>query len=139
MEQTWIIDNVEALPEIARAILHAISPKKNIAFYGQMGAGKTTTIKALCSALGVTETTSSPTFSIVNTYIGNSTIFHFDLFRIQKTEELEGIGFLEYLETNNYVFIEWPELVEEILDEYDFARIKITSLNANSRQLQLTR
>ncbi len=139
MEQTWIIDNVEALPEIVRAILHAISPKKNIAFYGQMGAGKTTTIKALCSALGVTETTSSPTFSIVNTYIGNSTIFHFDLFRIQKTEELEGIGFLEYLETNNYVFIEWPELVEEILDEYDFARIKITSLNANSRQLQLTR
>lgn len=138
MEQTWIIDNVDGLPEIARAILHAISPKKNIAFYGQMGAGKTTTVKALCSALGVTETTSSPTFAIVNTYIGNSTIYHFDLFRIQKTEELEGIGFLEYLETNNYVFIEWPELVEEILDEYEFARIKITTLDANSRQLHLT-
>lgn len=138
MEQTWIIDNVDDLPEIARAILHAISPKKNIAFYGQMGAGKTTTVKALCSALGVTETTSSPTFAIVNTYIGNSTIYHFDLFRIQKTEELEGIGFLEYLETNNYVFIEWPELVEEILDEYEFARLKITTLDANSRQLHLT-
>ena len=138
MEQTWIIDNVDGLPEIARAILHAISPKKNIAFYGQMGAGKTTTVKALCSALGVTETTSSPTFAIVNTYIGNSTIYHFDLFRIQKTEELEGIGFLEYLETNNYVFIEWPELVEEILDEYEFARLKITTLDANSRQLHLT-
>jgi len=138
VEQTWIIDNVDGLPEIARAILHAISPKKNIAFYGQMGAGKTTTVKALCSALGVTETTSSPTFAIVNTYIGNSTIYHFDLFRIQKTEELEGIGFLEYLETNNYVFIEWPELVEEILDEYEFARIKITTLDANSRQLHLT-
>jgi len=138
VEQTWIIDNVDGLPEIAQAILHAISPKKNIAFYGQMGAGKTTTVKALCSALGVTETTSSPTFAIVNTYIGSSTIYHFDLFRIQKTEELEGIGFLEYLETNNYVFIEWPELVEEILDEYEFARIKITTLDANSRQLHLT-
>ena len=89
MEQTWTVAHVDELPQIAEQILHIISPTKKIAFYGQMGAGKTTLIKALCLKLGVAETTSSPTFSIVNAYEGIDTIYHFDLFRLNKMEELQ--------------------------------------------------
>lgn len=137
MEQTWTVAHVDELPQIAEQILNAISPTKKIAFYGQMGAGKTTLIKALCLQLGVTETTSSPTFSIVNEYLGYKKIYHFDLFRINKIDELGEIGFLEYLENRNHVFIEWPEIIESILDEYQFARITIQPISENERKIIL--
>jgi len=137
VEQTWTVAHVDELPQIAEQILNAISPTKKIAFYGQMGAGKTTLIKALCLQLGVTETTSSPTFSIVNEYLGYKKIYHFDLFRINKIDELGEIGFLEYLENRNHVFIEWPEIIESILDEYQFARITIQPISENERKIIL--
>jgi len=137
VEQTWTVAHVDELPQIAEQILNAISPTKKIAFYGQMGAGKTTLIKALCLQLGVTETTSSPTFSIVNEYLGHEKIYHFDLFRINKIDELGEIGFLEYLENRNHVFIEWPEIIESILDEYQFARITIQPISENERKIIL--
>ena len=137
MEQTWTVAHVDELPQIAEQILHIISPTKKIAFYGQMGAGKTTLIKALCLKLGVAETTSSPTFSIVNAYEGIDTIYHFDLFRLNKMEELQEIGFAEYLESNHYLFIEWPEIIESVLDEYGFARIVLETENNAARNIKL--
>ncbi len=109
-------------------IAHSVSDLKSIAaqwlaknpnpticlINGEMGAGKTTFIKEICSALGVTETISSPTFSLVNEYISDSgmSIYHFDLYRLNDEEELYDLGFEEYLDQKHYVFIEWPEIGE---------------------------
>ncbi|MBK9456389.1 MAG: tRNA (adenosine(37)-N6)-threonylcarbamoyltransferase complex ATPase subunit type 1 TsaE [Chitinophagales bacterium] len=138
MEQTWLSHSVDDLPQIAEELINAISPLKKIAFYGQMGAGKTTFIKTICSTLGVTEPTSSPTFSIVNEYTGKSKIFHFDLFRINNPAELQEIGFIEYLENNDYVFIEWPEIIEPIFEDYQFVQIHITTIAAQERKIQVS-
>lgn len=138
MEQTWLSHSVDDLPQIAEEVINAISPLKKIAFYGQMGAGKTTFIKTICLTLGVTEPTSSPTFSIVNEYTGNSKIYHFDLFRINNPAELQEIGFIEYLENNDYVFIEWPEIIEPIFEDYQFVQIHITTIAAQERKIQVS-
>lgn len=91
-----------------------------------MGAGKTTLIKYMCSALGSTDEISSPSFSIVNHYktVLDKNIFHFDFFRIKSPEEATNIGFEEYLEGDNYCFIEWPEIVSKLIFT-DFVRVKI--------------
>ena len=137
VEQIWTSNSVDDLPQIAAALLKLAGDNRKFAFYGQMGAGKTTFIKAISAALGVNEATSSPTFSIVNEYAGNYTIYHFDLFRLNDIQELQEIGFAEYLETNHYVFIEWPELIEPVLNEYEFIRIRIQTLSATSRIISL--
>src|SRR5690606_31327712 len=89
------------------------------AFYGSMGAGKTTFIKALCEELGVTETVGSPTFAIINEYKGREgmPIFHFDFYRINKLEEVFDFGYEDYFYSGNLCFIEWPELVESVLPD----------------------
>lgn len=89
------------------------------AFYGGMGAGKTTLIKAICRRLGSTDTVTSPTFSLINEYTdptGNS-MYHFDFYRIEKKEEILDFGYEEYIYSGELCFIEWPELVEELLPE----------------------
>lgn len=138
MEKTWLSHSVDDLPRIAEELIAAISPLKKIAFYGQMGAGKTTLIKSICLVLGVTEPTSSPTFSIVNEYKGKSKIYHFDLFRINNPAELQEIGFIEYLENNDYVFIEWPEIIEPVYEDYPFALIHITTISSQERKIHVT-
>ena len=138
MEQTWLSHSVDDLPQIAEEVINAISPLKKIAFYGQMGAGKTTFIKTICLTLGVTEPTSSPTFSIVNEYTGKSKIYHFDLFRINNPAELQEIGFIEYLENDDYVFIEWPEIIEPVFEDYQFVQIHITTISAQERKIQVS-
>ena len=101
---------------VARMILSSYPDRRIFTFTGDLGAGKTTLIKSFCESLGVKEGTRSPSFAIVNEYDGDDgKIYHFDLYRLKHTEELEEIGYTEYLDSGAYCFIEWPELAEELL------------------------
>lgn len=102
----------EDAPHVAEALLRACPDSRVFTFEGPMGVGKTTLIKALCAALGVASGMASPSFSIVNQYAGRDgdPVFHFDLYRLERPEELEGIGFTEYLDSGHYCFVEWPAL-----------------------------
>ena len=104
------------LPEAAREFIRNIGDRRVFAFYGKMGAGKTTFIKAVCEQLGVTDVVTSPTFAIVNEYETSShPIFHFDFYRIKKLEEVYDMGYEDYFYSDALCFIEWPELIEEVL------------------------
>jgi tRNA threonylcarbamoyladenosine biosynthesis protein TsaE len=107
---TIAMDHIDNVPAAAQAVIGALGNSRIVACHGDLGAGKTTLIKAICRQLGVTHEMSSPTFAIVNEYAGTSPIYHFDLYRLEKEEELDGIGFEEYLDSGNWCFIEWPEL-----------------------------
>ena len=109
---------------------------KIILINGEMGAGKTTLIKQILEGLNVVDNISSPTFSIINEYRtkGQDIIYHMDLYRINRLEELEGIGFFEYLESGNLCFIEWGEIVENIIGE-DYNKFNL-SVNNNLRILE---
>lgn len=102
----------EDAPAVAEALLRACPGSRVFTFNGPLGAGKTTLIKALCGQLGVEGGMASPSFSIVNEYRtrDGDPVYHFDLYRLGKAEELGGIGFTEYLDSGHYCFVEWPEL-----------------------------
>ncbi len=108
---------LEDSDEWAAALLSACSERRIFTFRGQLGVGKTTLIKLLCAELGVTSKMSSPSYSIVNEYrtATGGTVYHFDLYRLKNAEELDGIGFLEYLDSGNYCFVEWPELAKRVM------------------------
>ena len=113
------IRNLSEINIVAKQFIDRIGNEKVFAFYGSMGAGKTTFIKAMCEELGVKETITSPTFAIINEYKdgeGNS-IYHFDFYRINKLEEAFDFGYEDYFYSGNLCFIEWPELVESLLPE----------------------
>ena len=126
MQHTIKINTLEDLPNAAKQLLKLCAEKKIVAFYGAMGAGKTTFVKALCKQLGVTDNANSPTFSLVNEYhtSSGSTIFHFDFYRIKSINEAYDLGYEDYFYSNNYCFIEWPEKVEELLPE-DVVKVSI--------------
>jgi tRNA threonylcarbamoyladenosine biosynthesis protein TsaE len=119
--------------EIARKILDEYQDERVFAFYGDLGAGKTTLIKALCNVLGVTEEVTSPSFAIINEYEsgGVDLIYHFDFYRIKKLEEVLDIGYEEYLYSGYYCFLEWAEKIEELLPGR-FVSITITK-NENDK------
>ncbi|MEO8733075.1 MAG: tRNA (adenosine(37)-N6)-threonylcarbamoyltransferase complex ATPase subunit type 1 TsaE, partial [Flavobacteriales bacterium] len=108
---------LEDSDEWAAALLSACSERRIFTFRGQLGVGKTTLIKLLCTELGVTSEMSSPSYSIVNEYrtATGGTVYHFDLYRLKNAEELDGIGFLEYLDSGHYCFVEWPELAKGVM------------------------
>ncbi len=119
MKKEWFCKSVKGLEQVSRELMKQYPGKYVFALYGAMGAGKTTFVKSLCKELGVIENVSSPTFSIINEYKtekGNS-VFHFDFYRINKIEEAYDIGYEDYFYREEYCFIEWPELVEELLPE----------------------
>lgn len=128
----------EALPAAAKTFLEAVGNHRVIAFYGGMGAGKTTFIAALCRELGVTEPVTSPTFAIVNEYAvsDKSSIYHFDFYRIKRLEEAYDIGFEDYLYSGHLCLIEWPELIEELLPD-DTLRVHITVADDGSRSIDI--
>lgn len=128
-----------SLNQIDIAVKHILeqSNSKVLLFNAEMGTGKTTLIKALVKALGCSDDVSSPTFSLVNEYLGeHSKLYHFDLYRIEDTNELYDFGIETYFEENAYVFVEWPQLLEPILD-VDYQVVEI-SLDENlNRVLEL--
>lgn len=112
------IDNLDNIREAAHRFIAAIGESTVIAFYGKMGAGKTTFIKAVCEELGVDDVITSPTFAIVNEYRSDATgelIYHFDFYRIKKLDEVYDMGYEDYFYSGALCFIEWPELIEELL------------------------
>jgi tRNA threonylcarbamoyladenosine biosynthesis protein TsaE len=114
MLQTYILED---LPEIASQIV-AGAESKTILFYGEMGVGKTTLIKEVAKRLGVNDMISSPTYAIVNEYeLKNDKLFHFDCYRLKSEEEALDMGIEDYLYSNHWNLIEWPERIENILPE----------------------
>jgi tRNA threonylcarbamoyladenosine biosynthesis protein TsaE len=112
-----VIKEKRQLPEAAKKLLTHAGNNKIFAFYGSMGAGKTTFIKTICKVLGAVDLVSSPTFTLVNEYktTDGASLYHIDFYRIKKLEEVFDFGVEEYLTGESYCFMEWPELVEEIL------------------------
>ena len=131
-----IVFSKEQLSEVASQLLAHFGESKIFTFTGNLGAGKTTFITALCHQLGSKDDISSPTFSIVNEYHGDKgKIYHFDLYRLKNIEEAIDIGFEEYIYSNNYCFIEWPEKVTEILPNTMVVNCELSYISMNERRL----
>lgn len=126
MKQRIISKCTDDLPAVAEKLLEVHNGKKVFAFFAAMGAGKTTFIHQLCKQLEVVDTVSSPTFAIINEYMTrkNQSIYHFDFYRIKKLPEAVDLGSEEYFYSGSYCFIEWPELIEELLPE-DAVKVSI--------------
>jgi len=134
MNTNYSLDN---LSEIATAIIATVK-NKTVLFYGEMGVGKTTLIKEICKQLGVVDTISSPTFSLVNEYktAKEATVFHFDFYRITDPEEALDMGIEEYLYRNDWCLIEWPQNVENLLP-LESVEIHLSLLENGQRNVQL--
>ena len=131
------VQSESELAQAARTFVQAMDQATVFAFYGKMGAGKTTFIKALCEALGVSDVVNSPTFSIVNEYRSDTTgelVYHFDFYRIEKLEEVYDMGYEDYFYSGALCFIEWPELVEELLPG-DAVKVTVTEAEDGSRYI----
>lgn len=134
MEITFSLEEISA---VAKQIIDQ-KPNKVILFHGEMGVGKTTLIKQLCKNLGVLETTSSPTFSLVNEYqtIDNQVVYHFDFYRLKQEIEALDMGVDDYLYSGNWCFIEWAEKIPNLIPE-EHSVLTIELLPDNKRFLRL--
>lgn len=131
------IPNLQALPSTAQTIINALGNKRVITLSGNLGAGKTTLVKALAQHLGTTETVSSPTYSLVNEYhYGNNIIYHLDLYRLETLDEALAIGIEDYLYSGNYCFVEWANIIVPLLPN-NTAHITITANPNQTRTLIL--
>ena len=138
------IQNIETIREAAREFISHIGERKVFAFYGKMGAGKTTFVKAICEELGVQDVITSPTFAIVNEYEAALTshpspltlpfIYHFDFYRIKKLEEVYDMGYEDYFYSGALCFIEWPELIEDLLPD-DAVKVNIEENDDGTRTI----
>lgn len=134
------INSISEIGEAAKQFIQSMGNRKVFAFYGKMGAGKTTFTKAVCEELGVEDVITSPTFSILNEYTSNTEllqpsvqpIFHFDFYRIKKLDEFFDMGGEDYFYSGHICFIEWPELIEQVLPD-DAVKVKIEELEDGSR------
>ena len=137
-EETIIVNGLEEYPEAARRFTGFLDKGNIFAFYGKMGSGKTTFIKSICEELGVEDSINSPTFAIVNEYMSGEedTIFHFDFYRIKSIAEVYNMGYEEYIYSDAYCFIEWPELIEELLPE-ETVRVYITEESDGTRIIRM--
>ena len=133
------IKNKRELPAAARKILKHFQEKRIFAFYGAMGAGKTTFIKALCKSLGAADLVSSPSFTLINEYrrSDGGSLYHIDLYRIKNRNEMLDLGIEEYFSSGSYCFIEWPEMIEEILPS-GTVNVKITVGKNEERILEIS-
>lgn len=128
---------LETIEQVAKIFCDQIKDKKLFLLYGEMGAGKTNFIKAICKQLKVKQEVTSPTFTIVNEYnsMQFKTIYHFDLYRIENIKELDEIGFIEYINSDALVFIEWAEKLNNYLPD-DYHAIKIEIIDNNTRLIE---
>lgn len=133
MEFEYDLNNLEKASEFVLK-----NSKSNILlFSGVIGAGKTTLVKQLCKNLGVIDTVNSPTYSLINEYITKeSTVFHIDLFRIEKIEEINSLGLLDYLASKNKVIIEWPEIIIDQLNQ-NYSHITIDYIRDDKRKITI--
>ena len=112
------IPSLDKIADAAREFVEQIGDKRVFAFYGGMGAGKTTFIKAVCEQLGVKDAVTSPTFAIVNEYASDfGPVYHFDFYRIKNQTEVMDLGFDDYAYSGNFCLMEWPELIEDLLPD----------------------
>jgi len=133
------INSLETISEAAKQFVACMGRASVFAFYGKMGSGKTTFIKAICEELGVDDVITSPTFAIVNEYRSDDTcelIYHFDFYRIKKIEEVYDMGYEDYFYSGAICFVEWPELIEELLPA-DAVKVTITETDDGSRIVKL--
>ena len=131
------INSLDTIQDAAKSFVQNMGDNTVFAFYGKMGAGKTTFIKAVCECLGVKDVINSPTFAIVNEYrsAAGELIYHFDFYRIKKLEEVYDMGYEDYFYSGALCFIEWPELIEELLPE-DAVRVTITENETGTRDIK---
>ena len=133
------IQSLDHIHEAAREFIAAMGDNTVFALYGKMGAGKTTFVKALCQELGVEDVVTSPTFAVINEYrsdIAGELIYHLDFYRIKKLEEVYDMGYEDYFYSGALCFIEWPELVEELLPG-NTVKVTIEELEDGSRKLTM--
>jgi tRNA threonylcarbamoyladenosine biosynthesis protein TsaE len=132
---TLSIEHSSDLPAAAGELLGQNAKSRIFLFYGEMGSGKTTFIKAICQALGVTDMVSSPTFSIVNEYRSPSgPVYHFDFYRLKRENEALDLGYEDYLSSGNYCFIEWPEKISSLLPQ-DVIKIHMEITGDSQRRI----
>jgi tRNA threonylcarbamoyladenosine biosynthesis protein TsaE len=132
-----IIHSLEDIKRAASEFVALIGNRRIFAFYGHMGAGKTTFIKAICEELGVTDAVSSPTFAIVNEYASTmGSIYHFDFYRIKRSSEVLDLGFEDYAYSGNLCLMEWPELIEEFLPE-ETVEVHIEEIEGGKRRVMV--
>ncbi len=133
MEITYSLHDVD---DVAEKLIEAVN-SKTILLYGEMGVGKTTLVKSLAKALGSTYDISSPTYSIVNEYeVKDGVLYHFDLYRLNDIEEVYNFGIEEYLYSENWIIIEWPELIEPLLTD-DFNAVFLKEKTQQIRKIEL--
>lgn len=137
-EYTIKIKGLEDYPQAAREFIGQMQGARVFAFYGKMGSGKTTLIKSICEELGVEDSINSPTFAIVNEYEDREhrTIFHFDFYRIKSLEEVYNMGYEEYVYSDAICFMEWPELIEELLPE-ETTKVYIEENSQGEREVRI--
>jgi tRNA threonylcarbamoyladenosine biosynthesis protein TsaE len=136
--QTIAINSLDELGSAAKNFISLVKGSRIFAFYGPVGSGKTTLIKAICRELGAVDVVTSPTFALVNEYRTRSgeMLYHLDLYRVNSVEELFDLGYEEYFYSNSIIFIEWPEKAEVLLPE---STIKVTleETSANARLVKI--
>lgn len=132
-----IIPSLDKISDAAQEFVAQIGDKRVFAFYGGMGAGKTTFIKAICEQLGVSDAVTSPTFAIVNEYASNiGPIYHFDFYRIKNQTEVMDLGFDDYAYSGNLCLMEWPELIEDLLPD-DTVNVHIAETENGTRMVTI--
>jgi tRNA threonylcarbamoyladenosine biosynthesis protein TsaE len=130
------IASIAELKDAAANLINHFPEQRVFAFYGKMGAGKTTFIQSICRHLGSDDNVTSPTFALINEYITKNmdSLFHFDFYRIEKLEEAYDMGYEDYIYSGNYCFIEWPEMIESLLPQ-NVVEVKIEVGDDNSRTI----
>ena len=137
MQQSLFTFDLNEIDKVSKIIIELTKQKNKVLFSGPIGSGKTTLIKNIMHGLGYNEHVSSPTFSIINEYtIDSKMIYHMDLYRIKKEDELYEIGFEEYLKNGNLCLIEWPEIAIKMIDK-DFIHIKLKEISKTKRSVEI--
>ena len=134
--KSYIVANVDDLSAVARDFIASFQQHRIIAFYGSMGAGKTTFIKALCEELKVVDTVNSPSFAIINEYSipGDGLIYHFDFYRLKNVGEAYDMGYEDYFYSGNYCFVEWPEKIDDLMPQ-DHLKVSIEIVSDQERKI----